>query len=288
MNRNDCVISAYDVKMPRLIYGTAWKKELTASLVEKAVKLGFRGLDTACQPKHYHEPGVGAGLASCLAAGLARTDIYLQTKFTPADGQDPKRMPYDASAKLSVQVGQSFETSLRNLQTAYVDGLILHSPLGDGRKTMEVWQAMEAVFDGGGAKQLGISNCQSLEALESLHRKARIKPAVVQNRFYAATRYDREIREFCRLHRIIYQSFWSLTANPHILAHGSVRAVSEKYGHTPEQIFLRYLTQADIVPLTGTASETHMREDLAIFDFELAASDCDEVARLLFEAAPGV
>ncbi len=286
MNQNDCVISAYDVKMPRLIYGTAWKKERTADLVEKAVNLGFRGLDTACQPKHYHEPGVGAGLASCLAAGLARTDIYLQTKFTPADGQDPKRMPYDANAKLSGQVEQSFETSLRNLQTAYVDGLILHSPYGDGRKMMEVWLALEAVFDGGGAKQLGISNCHSLEALESLHRKVKIKPAVVQNRFYAATHYDREIREFCRLHRIIYQSFWSLTANPHILAHGSLRMLSAKYGYTPEQIFFRYLTQADIVPLTGTTSETHMREDLAIFDFELTASDCDEVASLLSEATP--
>ena len=51
--RNDCVISAYGVKMPKLIYGTAWKKERTAGLVEKAVKLGFRGIDTACQPKHY-------------------------------------------------------------------------------------------------------------------------------------------------------------------------------------------------------------------------------------------
>jgi len=286
MNRNDTVISAYGVKMPKLIYGTAWKKERTADLVEKAVKLGFRGIDTACQPKHYHEPGVGVGLAACLTGGLERTDIYLQTKFTPADGQDSKRMPYDANAKLSVQVQQSFETSLRNLQTDYVDGLILHSPYGDERKMTEVWQAMEAIFDGGGAKQLGISNCYSLDALESLCRKVKVKPAVVQNRFYATTRYDREIRDYCRLHGIIYQSFWSLTANPHILAHGSLQGLSAKYGYTPEQIFFRYLTQAGIVPLTGTTSETHMREDLAIFDFELAAGDCEELASLLSESTP--
>jgi len=194
-------------------------------------------------------------------------------------------MPYDADAKLSIQVGQSFETSLRNLQTDYVDGLILHSPYGDEYKTTEVWQAMEAVFDSGGAKQLGISNCYSLDALKSLYRKVKIKPAVVQNRFYAATRYDREIRDFCRLNGIIYQSFWSLTANPHILAHDGLQRLSEKFGYTPEQIFFRYLTQVDIVPLTGTTSETHMREDLAIFDFELAAGDCDEVARRLHETA---
>ena len=85
---------------------------------------------------------------------------------------------------------------------------------------------------------------------------------------------------------IIYQSFWSLTANPHILAHGSLQGLSAKYGYTPEQIFFRYLTQAGIVPLTGTTSETHMREDLAIFDFELAAGDCDGLASLLSETAP--
>lgn len=66
MNENDFVIFAYGVRVPEIIYGTAWKKDRTAALVEQAIRLGFRGLDTACQPKHYHEPGVGAGLAACL------------------------------------------------------------------------------------------------------------------------------------------------------------------------------------------------------------------------------
>jgi len=57
--------------------------------------------------------------------------------------------------------------------------------------------------------------------------------------------------------------------------------LSAKYGHTPEQIFFRYLTQGGIFPLTGTTSEVHMREDLAIFDFELAAGDCNQLASLL-------
>jgi diketogulonate reductase-like aldo/keto reductase len=281
MNQNDFVISAYGVAVPKLIYGTAWKKERTAGLVAQAVKLGFRGLDTACQPKHYDEPGVGSGLAECLEAGLARSDVYLQTKFTPVDGQDPRRMPYDPKAKLSLQIAQSFASSLANLQTDYLDGLILHSPCQQDWQTLEVWQAMEAIFDDGGAKQLGISNCYRLETLENLYLKAKVKPAIVQNRFYAATQYDREIREFCRQHQIYYQSFWTLTANPHILSHGLLQQLSAHYGRTPEQVFFRYLTQIDIIPLTGTTQEAHMREDLAIFDFELAASDCAALARLL-------
>ena len=57
MNPNDFFISSYGVKMPPIIYGTAWKKHRTAALVEQAIGLGFRGIDTACQPKHYNEAG---------------------------------------------------------------------------------------------------------------------------------------------------------------------------------------------------------------------------------------
>lgn len=281
MKEEGFLVSAYGVRTPGIIYGTAWKKDRTAALVEQAVSLGFRGIDTACQPKHYDEPGVGAGLAACMKAGLERDDIYLQSKFTPVDGQDPERMPYDPKVSLAEQVAQSFATSLKNLRTPYLDCLILHSPLSDERDTHDVWRAMEAIFDSGRARQLGISNCYRPELLERLYRLSRVKPAVVQNRFYAQTRYDREIREFCRRSRIIYQSFWTLTANPSILAHPTLRALASTHGRTPAQIFFRYLTQTGVVPLTGTTSETHMREDLAIFEFELTPDQCAAVSGLL-------
>jgi len=274
------VISASGVRSPRIVYGTAWKKTQTEELVRKAIQLGFRGIDTACQPKHYHEAGVGAGVAACLNQGLSRADLYLQTKFTPLSGQDPNRVPYDPRARLAEQVAQSFQASLRNLQTSYVDCLVLHSPLTDAAQSMEVWQAMEAICDDAGVSQLGISNCYSLEYLERLYRSARVKPAVVQNRFYAETDYDREIRAFCKQRRIIYQSFWTLTANPHVLAHDKLKALASKYGRTPAQVLFRYLTQEDIVPLTGTKTDNHMREDLEIFDFELTENERDAVTAL--------
>ena len=281
MKESQFVISANGVRVPKVIYGTAWKKERTAALVERAVTLGFRGIDTACQPRHYDEAGVGAGLAQSLSAGLTRADMYLQSKFTPLDGQDRERIPYDPKANLSEQVAQSFETSLSNLRTTYLDCLILHAPLASERHTMEVWRAMEAIFHAGGARQLGISNCYAPEMLEALYRKAHTKPAVVQNRFYADTAYDREVRAFCRRHRMLYQSFWTLTANPGVLAHGLLQALASKYQRTPAQVFFRCLTQIDIIPLTGTTSVAHMREDLAIFDFELTNNECDAVAVLL-------
>ena len=95
------------------------------------------------------------------------------------------------------------------------------------------------------------------------------------------TGYDREIRAFCKTQRIVYQSFWTLTANPHLLLDPTITALASKYGRTPAQILFRYLTQSGVAPLTGTRSEAHMREDLSIFEFELAAPECAAVDALL-------
>ncbi len=273
--------AATDLRIPRIIYGTAWKKERTEELVRNAILLGFRGIDSACQPKHYNEAGVGAGIAACRKEGVERADLYLQSKFTSLHGQDPKRVPYDPRACLADQVAQSFAASLRNLQTDYLDCLILHSPLDSDAETGDAWQAMEEIVDEGGARQLGISNCDDLDVLEALHRSARVKPVVVQNRFHADTGYDVDIRSFCRHHDIVYESFWTLTANPTVLADRQVVALATKYQRTPAQVLFRYLTQEGVVPLTGTRSENHMRQDLEIFEFELTESERESIGALV-------
>jgi len=113
------------------------------------------------------------------------------------------------------------------------------------------------------------------------HRNANIKPAVIQNRFYAETQYDHAIRDFCQQQRIIYQSFWTLTANPKVLAHTTIQTLAAKYRRSPAQVFFHYLNQIGIIPLTGTTSKIHMREDLAIIDFELTADEYETVGKLL-------
>jgi diketogulonate reductase-like aldo/keto reductase len=267
------ITSFAGVRIPGIIYGTAWKKADTQRLVKIAIQRGFRGIDTACQPKHYDEAGVGAGVAASLDSGLSRGDLYVQTKFTQVSGQDPRQIPYDPAASLPEQVAQSFASSLRNLQTDYLDCLILHSPLPTAQRTLAAWHALESLVDAGGVRQLGISNCYTVAEMEHLWRHSRIKPAVVQNRFYAETGYDREIRAFCGQRQIVYQSFWTLTANPQVLAHATITALAATHKRTPPQILFRYLTQNGAVPLTGTRSETHMREDLSIFEFELDAAE---------------
>ena len=275
------ILSNSKIRVPRIIYGTAWKKADTQRLVKLAIQNGFRGIDTACQPKHYDEAGVGAGIAASLQLGLTRADLYLQTKFTSLSGQDPNRIPYDPEAPLPLQVAQSAAISLKNLQTNYLDCVLLHSPMPTMMENVAVWRALETLVDLGEIRQLGISNCYRLDELKHLVEVSRIKPAILQNRFYADTNYDRDIRAFCEQHQIIYQSFWTLSANPQLLANMTMTALSSTHKRTPAQILFRYLTQIGVVPLTGTKSETHMREDLSIFDFQVSDEERSLIDELL-------
>ena len=275
------IVSSSKIRVPRIIYGTAWKKAATEQLVSLAIQNGFRGVDTACQPKHYDEAGVGAGVAAGLKQGLTRADLYLQTKFTSLSGQDPNRIPYDPKASLADQITQSVAASLKNLQTDYLDCVLLHSPMPTMTQTQSAWRTLETFVDTDKVRQLGISNCYSRTDLERLYETARIKPAVIQNRFYAETNYDRDIRAFCDQNQIIYQSFWTLSANPHLLSHKTITALASAHHRTAPQILFRYLSQIGVVPLTGTKSETHMREDLAIFDFELTNAERGAINELL-------
>jgi diketogulonate reductase-like aldo/keto reductase len=281
MQERGFVLTAAGVKMPRLIYSTAWKKERTTDLVLRAVQAGFRGIDTACQPRHYAEDGVGKALQILQQQGVQRETLYIQTKCTPASGQDPNTIPYDKKSPLAEQVEQSFARSQHNLKTDYVDSLLLHTPLFPFSHLLSVWQAMEKIYKSNNARQLGISNCYDLDVLKRLYGEAEVKPAVVQNRFYDETGYDTELRQWCSEHSIIYQSFWSLTANPHILGSETLVTLARKHRNTEAQIFFALLMAIGIFPLTGTTSDAHMREDLELFNITLSSNEITSIQKLL-------
>ena len=109
----DRTLTINGIEVPRFLYGTAWKEERTQNLTELALQLGFRGIDTANQRRHYHEAAVGQAISASIASGLVvRDDLFVQTKFTFRRGQD-HRLPYDPDAPIATQVEQSFASSLR-------------------------------------------------------------------------------------------------------------------------------------------------------------------------------
>ena len=269
------------MKIPNMIYGTAWKKENTTNLVFEALKQGFKGIDTACQPKHYREDLVGLGLQKAYEIGIKREDLFLQTKFTPIDGQDQSNMPYLANDEIEIQVEKSFETSKKNLKTDFLNAYILHSPVYPGSKLQRVWQKMEEFYDKKEVGALGISNCYDLDVLKYLFNNVKVKPSIVQNRFYAQSGYDKELRAFCKQNNITYESFWSLTANPDILISEVLQNLINKYQKSAAEIFYRFLNHIEIVPLNGTTSKKHMMEDLKIGEFELLDREIEEITQLL-------
>lgn len=93
---------------------------------------------------------------------------------------------------------------------------MLHSPMQSYEETIVVWKAMEEIYNDGGALHLGISNTYDIKLLTRLYDDAAVKPQILQNRFYVRSNYDVEIRKFCSDNAIRYQSFWTLTANPHV------------------------------------------------------------------------
>jgi diketogulonate reductase-like aldo/keto reductase len=279
--------------IPVFIYGTAWKKDRSADLVYNAIKAGFRAVDTAAQPRHYQEHLVGDGIRRAIADKIVgRKDLYVrkiaifdipdsqtannsqvQTKFSPVSAQDPENMPYDASAPVTEQVHASIKSSLQNLRSesdpssvdeAYIDTVVIHSPLSTLAQTLEAWHALETYVPHR-IRNLGISNCP-LPMLRELCTSSQttVKPSVVQNRFYEDTLFDVPLRAFCRENQVIYQSFWTLTANPDLVRSEPVQVLARHVNITPAAAFYSLVMGLeDVTVLNGTKNDERMAEDLA-------------------------
>lgn len=258
-------------RVPDFLYGTAWKEDRTPALTELALRSGFRGIDTANQPRHYFEAGVGQGLAAAYRSEVVkRADLFLQTKFTYRYGQD-HRLPYDSEASLSVQVAQSLASSLEHLGTDYLDSYLLHGPAsayGWNETDAEVWEAMCKERDAGRTRFLGVSNV-SLQHLEQMTATHAESPAFVQNRCFARLGWDREVRLFCRERKITYQGFSLLTANVTVVHHPLIAGFAAGLNATPAQVVFSFARIVGMLPLTGTSNSEHMKQDLASRDLAL-------------------
>jgi diketogulonate reductase-like aldo/keto reductase len=269
--------------LPDFMYGTAWKEERTAALTELALRNGFRAIDTANQRRHYHEAGVGEGLAAAYKAAVTtRDELFLQTKYTYQGGQD-HRLPYDPSADLSTQVGQSMASSLQHLGTDHVDSYVMHGPASGYGWTdwdAEVWNAMVRERKAGRTVFLGVSNVslRHLEQMEAAHEEL---PAFVQNRCFARIGWDRDVRRFCVERKIVYQAFSLLTANPEVLHHPFVASLAAGKQATPAQIVFRFAQAVGMLPLTGTSNPIHMKQDLASRDLQLDENEIETIESLI-------
>jgi diketogulonate reductase-like aldo/keto reductase len=137
---------------------------------------------------------------------------------------------------------------------------------------------MEAIHDSGRVRLLGVSNV-TLVQLQSLYKKARVRPRFVQNRCYASRGWDLGVREFCAANELVYQGFSLLTANRDLLADAGLVEIAERHRRTVAQVVFRFALELGMIPLTGTSNADHMRADLEVFNFPLEADEVDWIER---------
>ncbi|KAJ2904955.1 aldo-keto reductase-like protein [Zalerion maritima] len=276
--------------MPRLIYGTAWKKGETEELTYKAIRAGFRGVDTALQPQHYDELAVGRGIQATLEGGLhPEGGLWVQTKYSPPAGQGGQ-CPYDGTQNQRHQVQESAAISMVDL--GMLDCLLLHSACPTLSQTMEAWMEMAGQI-GHGVRSLGVCNftfdqfasfyheCVNLNRLSFQRMRPAFAspfnktdifsnnhqctvPMVFQGPVAAVNGYATLLRAFCRKHGVIFQGYWVLSANTQLRKRGPVTTLADRAQVDPAVALYALFLGSDpnMAILDGTKDEKHMEQDI--------------------------
>jgi len=292
------------LKMPVFVYGTAWKKEKTATFVQKAIHSGFRAIDTAGMPKHYNEVGVGDALKVLdgLNGGkvLAKPSLeqqqrllFIQSKYTPSQDSDEH---YDRSLSIEEQVEASFKQTLKNLglnksDAPPLDSYLLHAPFENVTDSVRAYKAMEQLVHQGKVRQIGISNFYEHDYLKQFLSQCEITPAIIQNNLHSSTQYNIPILPLLKQHDIILQTFWTLSGNREAIDNPQFVSLAKQHKVSPEQLFYAFVMQQGlsnnvrISILDGTTNDEHMRQGLQVAqgDVELSRDELVFIHNIVVE-----
>jgi len=233
----------------------------TAGVVLDALAAGYRHIDTA--QMYGNEKGVGEALAS---SGLARDEVYLTTKLN-----NGFHRPDDAR--------RAFEQSLVDLGTDQVDLFLIHWPLPtkyDG-DYVSTWNTLIEFAADGRARSIGVSNFQ-VDHLARLAAETSVVPAVNQIEVHPYFGNE-DVRAADAAAGILTQA-WSPIAQGAVLDDPVITGIADRLGRTPSQVTLRWHIERGDIVFPKTLSPERMRENAAIFDFELSAEDRTAITAL--------
>lgn len=248
------------VKMPWFGIGV-FKVEEGPELVNAvkfAIKNGYRSIDTAAI--YANEEGVGQAILDGIKeAGITREDLFVTSKVWNAD------LGYESTLT-------AYETSLTKLGLDYLDLYLIHWPVAG--KYKEAWRALETLYKEGRVKAIGVSNFQ-VHHLEDLITDAEIKPMINQVEYHPRLT-QKEVQSFCKEHGIQLEA-WSPLMQGQLLDNQVLQEIATKYNKTIAQVILRWDLQNGVVTIPKSTKEHRIKENAAIFDFELSNED---VARI--------
>lgn len=262
------------IEIPCIGFGT-WQstgKEAYDSVLE-ALKIGYRHIDTASI--YGNEKEVGRAVKD---SKIPREEIFITSKLWNSN------QGYDTTLC-------SFEETLRNLCTDYLDLYLIHWPVPVGHKSdfealnLKTWRAFERLYKEGLIRAIGVSNFL-VHHLKPLIKEAKVKPMINQIEYHIGYTQS-DIVEFCKNEGILVEA-WAPLARGKAFANKTLGEISQKYAKTPAQISLRWILQNYILPLPKSVTPSRIKENSEIFSFCISDTDMNTLNKIQYSCSSGL
>ena len=264
---NDCFELHNGVHIPCIGFGTyqAQNGEIAVSAVKKAIALGYRHIDTAAG--YGNEESVGIAVKQ---SGIGREEVFITSKLQNTEHG------YENTMK-------AFEQTMKNLDMDYLDLYLIHWPNPVKYRNewqsanAKTWKAFEELYKAGRIRSIGISNFHPRH-IDELMKTAEIAPMVNQIRLCPGDTQD-EVVAYCKEHNMVLEAYSPLGTG-RIFEVPQMQAIAQKYGKTIAQICIRWSLQKGYLPLPKSVTESRIKENADVFDFELSAQDVQNISDL--------
>ncbi|HVF85433.1 MAG TPA: aldo/keto reductase [Abditibacteriaceae bacterium] len=250
------------VPIPQVGLGV-WQAEEGAEVegaVRAALQCGYRLIDTAAI--YGNEVGVGKAIRD---SGVSREEIFLTTKLWNA------HHAYDAALR-------AFDESMDKLDCGYIDLYLIHWPLPMDGLFPQAWKAMEKLLHDGRVRSIGVSNFKPPH-LDTLLQEAEIVPSVNQIELHPMLQ-QKETRDYCNSRGIAIESYSPLMRGGEALEHPVISQIAAQHGKTAAQVILRWHVQSGFIVIPKSVKPDRIRENLALFDFQLSPEEMQNIAGL--------
>jgi 2,5-diketo-D-gluconate reductase A len=233
----------------------------TVAAVGTALETGYRHIDTA--QGYGNEREVGEAVRK---SGLDRADVFITSKLS-----NDAHAPDDAR--------RAFDASLAAVGSDYLDLFLIHwpTPTRYGGDFVSTWRVLEEFYREGRALSIGVSNFQP-HHLRRLHEETEITPAVNQIEVHPYLTQD-PVRAFCAEHQIAVEG-WSPIGRGRLLDDPEIVAIARRVRRTPAQVVLRWHIERGDIVFPKSANPDRIRENFALFDFELSGEDVEAISAL--------